>query len=139
MFELHPQLANDCVLIAELKLCSALLLNDSHYPWVVLVPRRESIGEIYQLDSVDQQQLLHESSILSALMADYFAADKMNVAALGNMVPQLHVHHIARYKSDVAWPRPVWGVVSATPYSEQELKERIAALRDRLDTAGLLI
>ncbi len=138
MFELHPQLANDCVLISELKLCSALLLNDRHYPWVVLVPRRKGIREIYQLDIADQQQLLHESSTLSALMADYFTADKMNVAALGNMVPQLHMHHIVRYKSDMAWPKPVWGVVPASQYNEQELEQRIAALKDRLDAAGLL-
>ena len=106
MFELHPQLAKDCIEVGDFPLSKVLLLNDSHYPWVVLVPRRENIDEIFQLSHEDQRQLLAESSTLSEAMATYFKADKMNVAALGNKVPQLHLHHIVRYKTDVSWPNP---------------------------------
>lgn len=132
MFELHPQLAKDCLLIEELTLCSVLLLNDSNYPWLILVPRRDNIREIFELSEADQVQLMRESSAVAAMMARHFAADKMNVAALGNQVPQLHIHHIARYTSDVSWPGPVWGVVPPQPYSEQQLPQQIDKLRQLL-------
>ena len=129
MFELHPQLAKDCIEVGDFPLSKVLLLNDSHYPWVVLVPRRENIDEIFQLSHEDQRQLLAESSTLSEAMATYFKADKMNVAALGNKVPQLHLHHIVRYKNDVSWPNPVWGAVAAKPYNKTELDDLIAILQ----------
>ena len=129
MFELHPQLAKDCIEVGDFPLSKVLLLNDSHYPWVVLVPRRENIDEIFQLSDEDQRQLLAESSTLSEAMATYFKADKMNVAALGNKVPQLHLHHIVRYKNDVSWPNPVWGAVAAKPYNKTELDDLIAILQ----------
>jgi len=122
-FELHPQLAKDCVELAELPLCKLLLCNDSTYPWFILVPRVKDIQDIYQLDWQDQQQLLNESSMLSELLMQEFKGDKMNVAALGNVVPQLHFHHIVRFKEDAAWPKPVWGQLPITPYSDQALKE----------------
>ncbi len=137
MFELHQQLAKDCVFAGDLPLCQVLLLNDSHYPWLILVPRRENVREIFQLELVDQNQLLTESSAVGAAMNEYFNADKMNVAALGNMVPQLHIHHIARYKNDVAWPSPVWGAVAAKPYTEEELYQRLTEVRQLLSTVGL--
>ena len=129
MFELHPQLAKDCIEVGDFPLSKVLLLNDSHYPWVVLVPRRENIDEIFQLSHEDQRQLLAESSTLSEAMATYFKADKMNVAALGNKVPQLHLHHIVRYKNDVSWPNPIWGAVAAKPYNKTELDDLIAILQ----------
>ncbi|WP_339338139.1 HIT domain-containing protein [uncultured Oceanicoccus sp.] len=129
MFELHPQLAKDCIEVGDFPLSKVLLLNDSHYPWVVLVPRRENIDEIFQLSDEDQRQLLAESSTLSEAMATYFKADKMNVAALGNKVPQLHLHHIVRYKNDVSWPNPIWGAVAAKPYNKTELDDLIAILQ----------
>ena len=129
MFELHPQLAKDCIEVGDFPLSKVLLLNDSHYPWVVLVPRRENIDEIFQLSHEDQCQLLTESGTLSEAMATYFKADKMNVAALGNKVPQLHLHHIVRYKNDVSWPNPIWGAVAAKPYNKTELDDLIAILQ----------
>jgi diadenosine tetraphosphate (Ap4A) HIT family hydrolase len=132
MFELHPQLQQDTFELAELSLCKLLLLNDSNYPWLILVPRRTGIKEVYELDVEDQQQLLRESSALGQAMADCFQAEKMNIAALGNIVPQLHIHHIARFSNDPAWPAPVWGAVPAQPYSEQELAQQLNLLNQKV-------
>jgi len=131
MFELHPQLAADCETLGRFDLCRLLLMNDANYPWCILVPERAGVREIYELTPVDQQQLLRESSALAAGMARVFAADKMNIAALGNVVPQLHVHHIVRYTSDPSWPAPVWGKVPARPYTAealQAMKEKLRAV-----------
>ena len=108
--------------MGELPLSRLLLLNDSRYPWFVLVPRREAITEIYQLDEAEQQQLLRESSQLGQFLMESFNGDKLNIGALGNLVPQLHVHHIVRYKDDEAWPGPVWGVGVSEPYTGAELQ-----------------
>ena len=121
MFSLHPQLARDCVVIGQLSLSQLLLMNDVNYPWFVLVPQRENIREIFELAVTDQQQLLCESSFLAREMAEYFCPHKINIAALGNIVPQLHLHHIARVTTDAAWPAPVWGKVPAKPYSKEAL------------------
>ena len=131
MFELHPQLALDTITIGDFPLCRLLLINDSNYPWFILVPRRSQIREIYELQESDQRQLLKESSQLSRVLVKIFQADKLNVAALGNMVPQLHIHHIVRYQNDQAWPKPVWGLFPAQTYTERELQEvcgNVAAL-----------
>ena len=130
MFELHPQLAKDCEVIGDLPLCRVLLNKDGLYPWLILVPRQENIREAFQLTPQNQQQLMVESNAVSSLMMGLFAADKMNVAALGNMVPQLHIHHIARYKTDKAWPNPVWGYAPAELYSEHALEKMLGQLRD---------
>lgn len=135
MFELHPRLAQDCTVIGEFPLCKLLLMNDSNYPWFILVPKREGLREIFELNEDEQIQLLHESSTLSRLISEHFNADKINVAALGNMVPQLHIHHIARFSSDPAWPAPVWGYAAAEPYSEDELSKRIEMMRGLLQGA----
>ncbi len=132
MFELHPQLAKDCVEVGDFSLSKVLLLNDSNYPWIILVPKRADIREIFQLDDEEQRQLLAESSALSEAMSTHFKADKMNVAALGNMVPQLHVHHIARFKKDASWPNPVWGAVASKPYNKHQLDDLLALLRSIL-------
>ena len=121
MFSLHAQLARDCVVIGQFSLSQLLLMNDANYPWFVLVPQRENIREIFELDLADQQQLLCESSFLAREMVEYFCPHKINIAALGNIVPQLHLHHIARVTTDAAWPAPVWGKVPAKPYSEEAL------------------
>lgn len=123
MFELHSQLAQDTFTIGDFPLCRLLLCNDSNYPWFILVPRRAQIREIFELDESDQRQLLKESSQLSLVLVKIFQADKLNVAALGNMVPQLHVHHIVRYQDDLAWPKPVWGLFPAQAYTERALQE----------------
>lgn len=138
MFELHPQLAADCEWVGDLSLNRVLLLNDKNYPWLILVPMRENIREIFQLSTADQRQLLAESSAVAELMYENFNAEKMNVAALGNMVPQLHIHHVARYQSDPAWPGPVWGAVTAIPYSEEEMHSRLTSLREWLRSKKLL-
>lgn len=128
MFVLHPQLVKDCFVIGQYELCQLLLMNDRHYPWFIMVPQRENISEIYQLDAADQARLWRESADLSENLARHFAADKMNVAALGNVVPQLHVHHIVRYQGDPAWPAPIWGKLPAEPYSDSELQELLTNL-----------
>ena len=128
MFTLHPQLSKDCLAIGQYDLCQLLLMNDRQYPWFILVPQREDISEIYQLTRSDQVQLWRESADLSEALARHFSADKMNVAALGNVVPQLHVHHIVRYRNDPAWPAPVWGKLPAVPYSETELTHLLTQL-----------
>lgn len=120
-FELHPQLVADSIVLGDFPVSRLLLLNDANYPWFVLVPRRADATEIYHLSDEDQCILMKESSFLASNLADTFAAKKMNVASLGNMVPQLHIHHIVRYESDAAWPAPVWGKVPAKPYTDEEI------------------
>lgn len=131
-FELHPQLAKDTLVLGDFALCRLLLMNDAQYPWCILVPRRAGIREIHDLNDADRRQLWDESALLSRALMDLFKGDKLNVAALGNVVPQLHVHHIVRFKSDPAWPAPVWGRVPARPYVESESAERVKILRQAL-------
>ena len=139
MFELHPQLSADTIVIGDLPLCRLLLVNDSQYPWLILVPRRADIKESYQLDEPDRQQLMIESNTLSKLLMDHFNGDKLNVAALGNLVPQLHIHHIVRFVNDPAWPKPIWGVLPSQAYEEgiqsalvSELTELVSSKLDLL-------
>ena len=122
-FKLHPQLQNDCIEIVDLPLCKLLLCNDSAYPWFILVPRVEDLQDIYQLDWQQQQQFLNESSMLSELLMAEYQGDKMNVAALGNVVSQLHIHHVVRFKNDASWPKPIWGQQALTPYSDDEIRQ----------------
>ena len=129
-FTLHPRLAADCIDLGSLELSRLLLLNDSRYPWCILVPRRPGVTEVYQLSEPDQIQLTRESSQLSRFLADSFHADKMNMGALGNLVPQLHIHHIARYRDDPAWPGPVWGVGEAVPYDDGALALMVDRVRE---------
>lgn len=137
MFHLHPQLASDSIEVGEFRLSKLLIANDSRYPWFILVPQREDVSEMFQLDQGDREQLMKESCWLSEALKDGFAAHKINVAALGNMVSQLHVHHIARYRDDAAWPAPVWGKLPAVPYTPEQLDERVARLQAVL-TADLI-
>jgi len=132
MATIHPQLMQDCQLLGKFTLCHLLLMRDANYPWCILVPDRDEISEIHQLSEADQQQLLRESSLLSVAMESAFSPDKLNIAALGNVVPQLHLHHIARYRTDAAWPAPVWGRVPAKPYLEYELEAVVHSLTSLL-------
>ena len=129
MFELHAQLQKDCVVVGDFTLCRVLLLNDSQYPWFILVPRRAPMREGFELADDDRAQFHRESDRFAALLADNFAADKLNIAALGNMVPQLHVHHIVRYQTDPAWPAPVWGKLPAKPYEAAALQAVLDKVR----------
>ena len=129
---IHPQLENDCIIIGRFELCQLLLMNDANYPWFILVPDRDNITELYQLSAKDQQRFIRESSSFSATLAQVFKPDKLNIAALGNVVPQLHVHHVVRYETDPAWPAPVWGAVPAIGYEDAQIKAIISKLRDAL-------
>lgn len=128
MFELHPRLAQDCVPLGRFLLSRLLLMNERRYPWFILVPEVAGVSEIHELSGPDQAQLMAESSALSRVLAAAFRADKMNIAAIGNLVPQLHLHHVVRYRDDAAWPLPVWGRFQPSPYDESGL----AVVRDRL-------
>jgi diadenosine tetraphosphate (Ap4A) HIT family hydrolase len=115
-------------MLGRFALCRLLLMRDANYPWCILVPDRDGVTEIHQLSETDQQQLMRESSQLSMAMEAAFKPDKLNIAALGNVVPQLHVHHVARFETDPAWPAPVWGRVAAKPYTDSGLAEVVEAL-----------
>lgn len=129
---LHPRLAADCLRLGALPLCELLLMNDARYPWYILVPRREHVREIFELAEADQAQLLHESSRLSRAMAEALTPDKLNIAAIGNVVPQLHVHHVARFAGDAAWPAPVWGQGTPEPYGPDDWRQACAPVLARL-------
>lgn len=130
---MHPQLLEDTIIIGKFALCHLLLMNDRNYPWFVLVPDRPNITEIHQLTVADQNQLIAESSRLASTIANVFDADKINIAALGNLVPQLHLHHIVRYKTDAAWPAPVWSKLAATPYTEDQQKKIADKIRQAIN------
>ena len=132
MFALHPKLSEDTIELGDFPLCRLLLMNDVTYPWFILVPRRNDIREIHELNEADQQQLLKESSQLARQLGAVFQADKLNVAALGNLVPQLHLHHIVRYQDDPSWPAPVWGKAAPVPYTEEALLPTCQPLLTRL-------
>lgn len=135
MFELDYRLQNDCVDIGSLMLSRILLMKDANYPWLILVPQREGVSEIFQLDEDDQEQLIWESTFVAERLMATFDGDKMNVAALGNVVPQLHIHHVLRKKTDPAWPNPVWGAVPPKAYGRRELKERVEQLQHAFATS----
>lgn len=128
-FSLHPQLAMDTHQVASLPLCDVLLMNDANHPWLILVPRVASARELLDLGDDDRMQLWREIDIASRVLRELFAPDKLNIAALGNMVSQLHVHVIARFNGDAAWPKPVWGAQPPRPYAASQAQERISALR----------
>ncbi|MBP8184786.1 MAG: HIT domain-containing protein [Pseudomonas sp.] len=129
MFTLDPRLQQDTLVIGDFALCRLLLMNDAQFPWFILVPRREEMSEVFQLDIADQRLLWQETSELAETLKDTFAADKMNVANLGNMVSQLHMHVIVRRRDDAVWPAPVWGKLPAQPYSAEQLAAVMAKLR----------
>lgn len=139
MFELHPRLAQDSEVIGEFDLSLLLLSRDANYPWCILVPKREDIYEIHHLSEDEQLQLIRESCRLSEVMTSLFDADKMNVAALGNVVRQLHVHHIARFTDDPAWPQPIWGKSPSKAYEQEEFVERIKRLQNALVGEGFKV
>lgn len=129
MFVLDQRLLHDTLPVGDFPLCRLLLSNDAQYPWFILVPRRADISEVFQLSESEQAQLFKETTLLSQALNDLFSADKMNVAALGNVVSQLHMHVIVRHKGDPAWPAPVWGKHPAVPYSQAQAAEVMARLK----------
>ena len=131
-FHLDPQLAADTHPVALLPLSELRLMDDANYPWLVLVPRVPEVRELIDLDRAQQMQLLEEIGRVSRMLQALFRPHKLNVAALGNAVPQLHVHVIARRQDDPAWPRPVWGMAAARAYSPEALVGRIRELQQAL-------
>ena len=133
-YELHPQLAADTHPVATFELCDLRLMDDANYPWLVLVPRLPAVQELIDLDKTQRHTLTDEIDCAARALHDAFRPHKLNVAALGNLVSQLHVHVIARYEHDPAWPSPVWGRGAARPYTPEMLVERIALLQETLVT-----
>ena len=135
-WSLHPQLARDTVAIGDLALSRVLVVNDANWPWLLLVPRRLGACEIIDLDEVEQAQLMTEIARAGRALKEVTACDKLNVAALGNVVPQLHVHVIARRSGDAGWPKPIWGAAPPIPHDPRELEQFIAAIRRKMWVAG---
>ncbi|HUG62636.1 MAG TPA: HIT family protein [Methylomirabilota bacterium] len=130
-FKLDPRLAQDTVPVGDLALCRVLLMNDATYPWLILVPRRDGLADIVDLDADGRALLMEEIALASEALKTLAQPLKLNVAALGNMVRQLHVHVIARTDVDPAWPAPVWGKAPAVAYHPVAA----AAFRDRVAAA----
>src|ERR1700755_2928654 len=131
-WSLHTQLTQDTIDIGDLPLSRVLVIKDANYPWLLLVPRREGAVEIIDLAEVAQAQRATEVSRVARALKEIPKCDKLNIAALGNVVPQLHVHIIARRKNDAAWPRPVWGVLPPLEHDAEEVQHFISALRRKI-------
>jgi diadenosine tetraphosphate (Ap4A) HIT family hydrolase len=131
-FAIDPRLVADTHAIAELALCDLLLMDDARFPWLILVPRIAGARELIDLDGGDQRTLLNEVCHVGRALEEVVRPDKLNIAALGNAVPQLHVHVIARFKTDAAWPQPVWGIGERVAYARAERIARIETLRAAL-------
>lgn len=129
MFELNPVLGRDSILVGHFSLCQLRIINDARFPWFILVPQRNNVTEIYQLSNEDRLNLLSESCLLAEALDDTFLATKLNIAAIGNQVPQLHIHHIVRYASDACWPAPIWGKFEAIPYTDKNLAKILQKIR----------
>ena len=128
-FVLDAQLTKDTHFVCELSLCQVLLANDSQFPWLILVPTVPQVRELYQLAEEQQHQFLKESAQVCEALQTLFCPDKLNVAALGNVVSQLHIHHVARFANDIAWPAPIWGRLPAVPYSSDAAQDRVARIK----------
>lgn len=131
-WHLHPQLADDTHPVAHLGLSELRLMDDANHPWLILVPRVDAAVELIDLDDAQQAELTREIALSSRVLQQAFKPHKLNVAALGNIVSQLHVHVIARFEDDIAWPRPVWGMATAQPYTPESLVQRVKRLQAAL-------
>jgi diadenosine tetraphosphate (Ap4A) HIT family hydrolase len=127
-FALHPTLSRDTVEVARLPLCRVLLMNDRRFPWLILVPEQEGLREIQDLPPADRSILIEEIVQAGQVLVRLFQPDKLNTGALGNLVPQLHVHVVARFATDAPWPGPVWGSGAAVAYAADDLEEIKARL-----------
>lgn len=136
-FILHPQLAKDTTVIGHFPLCIALLHKDNAVPWIILVPKRNELKELHHLPMNEQQQFLVESQTINQTLEVLFTPDKINLGALGNMVPQLHIHHIARFISDVAWPGPVWGNTQGEFRSDDDQVSLLKQLQTKLQDSPI--
>ena len=136
MFQLNPVLAGDTTTIGSLGLCSVLLMRDTRYPWLILVPAIPGLVEIGDLDRDDRIRLMDETDTVAKALSRLFTPDKINIGALGNIVRQLHVHIVARNHGDPAWPGPVWGHSAAEDYSTTALNTRVAEMRETLNMSS---
>ncbi len=132
MFQLDEKLQADTFFIADLKMSRLLLMNDSNYPWLILVPKKPNLVEITDLIFDEQIVVLQEVNLIAEILKKSFNADKLNIANLGNVVKQLHIHIIARFKNDTTFPKPVWGNASAIPYQEKAVQDLIIKIRELL-------
>lgn len=132
MFEMDKRLVQDTVVLGDFALSRVLLMNDSRYPWLILVPRIADASEVFELTAAQQQQLWQETSRVGQVLKTLFQADKINIATLGNVVQQLHMHIVVRMQDDAAWPAPVWGRGMAQPYTVEQLAQIQARLQDTL-------
>jgi len=135
-FELHQQLAKDCHVVQDWGLSRVLLAKDANYPWLILVPRRNGLRDFHQLEENDLSDMTGEIVRASRALERLYGPHKMNVAALGNQVPQLHVHIVARFRDDPAWPGPIWGAAPPKYYGPEELKSRLKELADAFAAEG---
>lgn len=135
MFELDEKLAADTVPVTDFALCRVLLMKDANYPWLILVPALPDLRDLHDLPADWSATVMSEIKLASAALVDLFDPVKINVAALGNSVPQLHIHVVARRTDDPAWPKPIWGVVPAADYKDGALERRVADIRAILDAA----
>lgn len=133
LFALNPQLEKDTFLIGSLNLSDILLMNDSRYPWIILVPRFADAVDITDLSAENRLIFTEEINQIAVLMKQHFQPDRLNIAMLGNIVPQLHCHIIARFETDFAWAKPVWGIGDAVPYKSEQKKTMISILREFLN------
>jgi len=131
-FNLDAQLNKDCIYISDLNLCRVLLNKDANYLWIILVPQIINISEIFELKQNQQQILWSEVNFVAQILKNNFNADKINIAALGNQVAQLHIHVIGRYKNDIAWPQPIWGKFPTKTYQNDDLAKLITKLQKEL-------
>lgn len=132
MVYLHPQLEKDSIFITSLDLCMVRLINNAHIPWFILVPQKENIEHLWDLTDSNQAQLFQEISFMSNIIKEYYGVDRLNIGALGNMVPQMHWHIIARFKNDYCWPNPIWGNVPAKEYDHTESDIIIQQIKNKV-------
>ncbi len=137
MFTLDERLQKDTRVVGRFELCLLLLHRDCNYPWFILVPQREGVTEIHHLPTAEQQLLLVESAIVAESLETLFLPDKLNIAMLGNIVAQLHIHHVARFKDDISWPGPIWGAAAASEYEPQTMEQRLDSMRR--DLSGKIV
>jgi diadenosine tetraphosphate (Ap4A) HIT family hydrolase len=136
MFQLDERLASSSELAFDLPLGQVRMANESRYPWLLLIPRKPNVREIIDLSAAEQGQIWRESAFLATMLNTLHNPDKLNVAAIGNIVEQCHVHHVARWRNDAAWPDPIWGKFPPTPYIDEEKQNRLALYRDYFNQQG---
>ncbi len=132
-FKLDKKLADDCFFIDNLQFSQLLLMNDSNYPWFILVPQKNNLSEFIDLNFEEQKLLLKEINLISKILKEDFDIDKINIASLGNVVKQLHVHIIGRKNNDISFPRPVWGSAQAKSYTKIEANKIIELIKTKLN------